>query len=286
MPDMNDDAKLQVVLDGLTFPEAPRWRDGRLWFSDFFSHRVLTLEADGRAETVVEVPRQPSGLGWTPEGRLLVVSMLDHRLLRLDPGGLVEVGDMSAIATGPSNDMVVDAGGRAYVGDFGYDRHHGEAERSASMARVDPDGGVARVADALTFPNGAVISADGATLIVAETFAHRLTAFSLDEAGNFSDRRLFAELGGGYPDGICLDAEGAVWYADPRHNRVTRVFEGGRVERTVPTGERGAYACMLGGEDRRTLFVCTNTTSGPPAAEAKAGRIETIRVDVPGAGLP
>jgi sugar lactone lactonase YvrE len=170
---MNDDAKPQVVLDGLTFPEAPRWREGRLWFSDFFSHRVLILEADGGIETVVEVPRQPSGLGWTPEGRLLVVSMLDHKLLRLDAGGLVEAGDMSAFATGPSNDMVVDAAGRAYVGNFGYDRHHGEAERSAGMVCVDPEGGVTRVADELVFPNGCVITEDGATLIVAETFADR-----------------------------------------------------------------------------------------------------------------
>jgi sugar lactone lactonase YvrE len=283
---MNDDATPQVVLDGLTFPEAPRWREGRLWFSDFFSHRVLILEADGGIETVVEVPRQPSGLGWTPEGRLLVVSMLDHKLLRLDAGGLVEAGDMSAFATGPSNDMVVDAAGRAYVGNFGYDRHHGEAERSAGMVCVDPEGGVTRVADELVFPNGCVITEDGATLIVAETFADRLTAFDIDGEGNLSGRRLFAALGGAYPDGICLDAEGAAWFADPRNNRVSRVFEGGRIDRTIATGERGAYACMLGGEDRRTLFICTNTTSGPPAAEAKAGRIETIRVDVPGAGLP
>jgi sugar lactone lactonase YvrE len=278
--------ELEVLADGLTFPEAPRWRDGRLWFSDFFSHRVLALNQDGGVETVAEVPGQPSGLGWTPEGRLLVVSMRDHRLLRLDPEGLVEVADLSAIATGPCNDMVVDAVGRAYVGNFGYDRHHGEAERAACMARIDPDGRVTRVADELVFPNGAVITDDGAILIVAETFAHRLTAFDIDGEGGLADRRVFAAIEGGHPDGICLDAEGAVWVADPGGKRVLRVFEGGRVERTVPLGERGAYACMLGGADRRTLFICSNTTSGPAAAEAKAGQIDSLPVEVPGVGLP
>ncbi len=277
---------MDILVEGLTFPEAPRWRDGKLWFSDFYSRRVLTADADGRLQTVVEVPQRPSGLGFTPDGALLIVSMLDRRLLRLDAGRLREVADLSALATGPCNDMVVDARGRAYVGNFGYDRHRGEAQRTTCLARVDPDGTVTRAADDLMFPNGVVITPDGQTLIVGETFAGRLTAFDVGADGTLSGRRLFAAIDGCFPDGICLDAEGAVWVADPRGNRVVRVLEGGRVARTISTGARGAYACMLGGADRRTLYVCTNSGSGPAMAEKTDGRIEAIPVDVPGAGLP
>jgi sugar lactone lactonase YvrE len=275
-----------VLVDGLTFPEAPRWRDGKLWFSDFYSHRVLTVDPAGRLETVVEVPQRPSGLGWRPDGTLLIVSMLDRRLLRLDGTRLAVVADLSAHATGPCNDMVVDAAGRAYVGNFGFDRHRGEAERSTCLVRVDPDGGVTRVAEDLRFPNGTVITPDGRTLIVAETLAHRLTAFDVDAKGALARRRVLAALDDCYPDGICLDAQGAVWVADARSNRVIRVRADGAVDRTLTTGQRGAFACMLGGPDRRTLFVLTNTGSGPAMAEKTDGRIETYRVDVPGAGLP
>jgi sugar lactone lactonase YvrE len=258
-----------VLVDGLTFPEAPRWRDGKLWFSDFYSHRVLTVDPAGRLETVVEVPQRPSGLGWQPDGTLLIVSMLDRRLLRLD-----------------GTRLVVDAAGGAYVGNFGFDRHRGEAERSTCLVRVDPDGGVTRVAEDLRFPNGTVITPDGRTLIVAETLAHRLTAFDVDAKGALARRRVLAALDDCYPDGICLDAQGAVWVADARSNRVIRVRADGAVDRTLTTGQRGAFACMLGGPDRRTLFVLTNTGSGPAMAEKTDGRIETYRVDVPGAGLP
>ncbi|MDP6707357.1 MAG: SMP-30/gluconolactonase/LRE family protein [Alphaproteobacteria bacterium] len=276
----------RVLLDGLTFPEGPRWHEGRLWFSDFYSHRVIVLASDGAAETIVEVPRQPSGLGWLPDGRLLVVSMLDRKLLRLDPGGLAEAADISTIATGPCNDMVVDGEGRAYVGNFGYDRHAGEAERPAKLARADADGTVAVVAEDLGFPNGMVITPDGETLIAAETTNHRLTAWRRDADGGLAGQRLFADLGENVPDGICLDAEGGVWVADPRNNEVIRVRDGGAVTARISTGDLGAYACMLGDDDRQTLYICTNTTSGPGAAEAKGGRIEAVRVEVPGVGWP
>jgi sugar lactone lactonase YvrE len=284
---MNDAAAPQILLDGLTFPEGPRWRDGRLWFSDFYSHRVMTLEPSGRATTVAEVPQQPSGLGWTPDGRLLVVSMRDKRLLRLEEGRLVEAADLSALAGGPCNDMVVDARGRAYVGNFGSDRHHGEPLRSTCLIRVDPDGTATRAADELWFPNGTVITPDGRTLVVAETYGHRLTAFDVAADGSLGNRRIHAALEEDcFPDGMCLDAEGAIWVADARGHRLLRVFEGGRIERTVSTGEQGAFACMLGGEDRRSLYICTCVASGPAVAEKRAGRIEMIRVDVPGAGWP
>lgn len=283
---MSDGTGTQVLLDGLAFPEAPRWHEGRLWFSDFYTHRVVTVDLDGHAETVVEVPQQPSGLGWMPDGSLLVVSMLDRRLMRLENGALRAVADLSALATGPCNDMVVDAAGRAYVGNFGFDRHRGEPQRSACIARVDPDGRIERAADDLMFPNGTVITPDGKTLVVGETMANRLTAFDIGAGGSLSRRRVFAQIDGCFPDGICLDAQGAIWVADPRGNRVVRVFEGGRVARTISTGQRGAFACMLGGEDRRTLFICTNTGSGPAMADRRDGRIEVARVDAPGAGLP
>ena len=186
---MADAATLDVLVDGLTFPEGPRWHGGRLWFSDFYSHRVLAADRTGRLETIVEVPQRPSGLGWTRDGKLLVVSMLDRRLLRLDGGRLAVVADLSALATGPCNDMVVDGHGRAWVGNFGFDRHRGEAQRTTCIVRVDPDGKATKAADDLLFPNGTVITPDGKTLIVGETFAHRLTAFDVAADGTLSKRR-------------------------------------------------------------------------------------------------
>jgi sugar lactone lactonase YvrE len=283
---MTGGQELVTLVEGLTFAEAPRWRDGRLVFSDFYTYRVIAVDEAGRMETIANVPRQPSGLGWTPDGRLLVVSMLDHTLLRLDPSGLTVVADMSSLAKVSSNDMVVDSDGRAYVGNFGFDLHAGETPRSTRLARVDPDGAVTVAADGLIFPNGTVVTPDGRTLIVAETFANRLTAFDHARDGRLTNRRVFADLGENFPDGICLDAEGAVWVADPRHKKVFRVHEGGARSREITTGDRGAYACMLGGADRRTLFVCTNTQGGPEAAKALQGRIESAHVEVPGAGLP
>ena len=279
-------ARPETLLDGLTFPEGPRWRDGRLWFSDFYTNRVLAVDPAGKAETIVTVPQRPSGLGWRPDGTLLIVSMLDRTLLALEKGALKRVADLSDLAGGPCNDLLVDAAGRAYVGNFGYDRHAGEAARSTVLIRVDPDGRARAVADDLMFPNGMVITPDGSTLIVAETYAHRLTAFRVSEDGALSERRLFADLPGVFPDGICLDAEGAVWVSDARGHGVTRLFEGGRVAERIAVGERSVFACMLGGEDRRTLFLCTSTGSGPAMAEKTDGRIEIARVDVPGAGLP
>lgn len=283
---MMRDPNIEVLLAGLTFPEAPRWRDGKLWFSDFYSHRVMTIDLRGAAETVAHVPQRPSGLGWTPDATMLIVSMLDRRLLKLEGGELRLLADLSALATGPCNDMVVDAAGRAYVGNFGFDRHAGEPQRTTCLIRVDPDGSVRRAADDLLFPNGTVITPDGKTLVVAETYANRLTGFDIREDGSLAARRLFARLEGCFPDGICLDAEGAIWVTDARSHRVLRVFEGGRVERTIATGDRTAFACMLGGEDRCSLFLCTSTGSGPVMAQKTDGRIELIRVDVPGAGLP
>lgn len=283
---MNDPIALQVLVDGLQFPEAPRWRDGRLWFSDFFRRCVFSIGASGDLQTVVEVPSSPSGLGWRPDGTLLVVSMDDHRLLSLHDGALREVADLSAQVGGPCNDLLVDAAGRAYVGNFGFDLYTRETPRTTQLLRVDPDGSVHLAAEDLLFPNGMALTPDGGTLIVAETWANRLSAFDVAADGGLSRRREFAALEGCFPDGLCLDAEGAVWVADARGKRVLRVIEGRGVVQTLSTGDHGSYACMLGGDDGRTLFVCTAPGVGPLAAARCEGRIEFTQVEVPHAGRP
>ena len=282
-----------VLLDGLGFPEGPRWRDGKLWFSDMEAGRVMTVDLDCKTETVVEVPGQPSGLGWLPDGRLLIVSMLDQRLLRLDPGGLVEVADLRELASYHCNDMVVDEQGRAYIGNFGFDLFAQEPPKLADIVLVTPSGDARVVADKLAFPNGTVITPDGCTLVVAESFAARLTAFDIEPEGSLTRRRTWAQFDDrGFesqidperagPDGICLDAEGAIWVASPSTGEVLRVLEGGEITHRVKI-ETQPFAAMLGGPDRRTLFVCTSILGERPS---ESGRIETVRVDVPGAGFP
>ena len=276
----------RTLLDGLAFPEGPRWRDGRLWFSDMHAHRVMAVDLNGHSEIIVEVEHCPSGLGWLPDGRLLVVSMTDRRLLRLDPDGLHEVADLSGLASHDCNDMVVDAQGRAYIGNFGFDLHARAEAKNAELVLVTPDGDARVVAEDLGFPNGTVITPDGRTLIVGESFGACLTAFDIAEDGSLSGRRIFAKLEGLLADGICLDAEGAVWVASPVSHAAVRVAEGG-AEKDRVTVENQAYACMLGGPDGRTLFLCTSGAMGPEDCRAeRSGRIETVTVDVPHAGLP
>ena len=276
-----------ILLEDLVFPEGPRWHDGRLFFSDQHDHRVVAMEPNGKSETIVEVPQQPSGLGWLPDGAMLVVSMLDRRVLRLDGDQLVEHADLSSLATGACNDMVVDATGRAYVGNFGFDMYDGGSPQQAALILVQPDGSVSIAADNLGFPNGTVISPDGKTLIVGESMGGCLTAFEVDADGSLGARREFGRVKGAVPDGICLDAEGAVWMACPFSGRVVRVKDGGEVLEEVKASYDSAFACMLGGADRKTLFICTAPDHVPSEVrKVRGGRIETIEVDVPGAGLP
>lgn len=278
---------LEVVVDGLSFPEGPRWHDGAFYFSDFYQHSVFRLGGDGALETVAEVANQPSGLGWLPDGRMLIVSMTDRRLLRLEADGSLALhADLSQIAGYHCNDMVVDAEGGAYVGNFGYNHYVESSGPLADLIRVSSNGEASVAAKGLAFPNGSVITPDGGTLIVGETRAKCLSAWDIAADGGLSNRRVWADLGKGVPDGICLDADGAIWVADPRNNETIRVAEGGEVLQRISTGDRGSFACMLGGEDRRTLYLCTSSGSGPGAAEKRDGRIETIRVDAPGVGLP
>jgi sugar lactone lactonase YvrE len=277
----------KTLLDGLCFPEGPRWHEGKLWFSDMHAHQVVRVGLDGRAENVVEVKEAPSGLGWLPDGRMLVVSMHDRKLLRRERDGrLVEHADLSKIADFHCNDMVVDRHGRAYVGNFGFDLIANAPQKTTKLALVQPDGRASVAATEVAFPNGCVITPDGRTLILAESMGAKLTAFDVAADGSLSNRRLFAQLEGAIPDGICLDAEGAVWVASPTGNECLRVHEGGRVSRRVQTS-RLTYACMLGGPERKQLLICTSGTHDPAQCVAeKSGRIEVADVDVPGAGWP
>jgi len=278
--------KTRTLVEGLVFPECPRWHNGKLWFSDQHAHKVMTIDLKGNIETIVEVPGQPSGLGWLPNGRLLVVSMTDRCLLRLDGHRLTRVADLKELASFHCNDMVVDQQGRAYVGNFGFDLIARQPFAPAEIVLVTPDGNARIVASDLAFPNGSVITPDGRTLIVAETLAQRLTAFDMRPDGSLKRRRIWAQLDQVTPDGICLDAENAIWVASPVGSEVLRVHRGGKVTYRVKVKTQ-PFACMLGGPDRRTLFVLTAETLQPDEARAKqSGRIETVRVEVPGAGLP
>jgi sugar lactone lactonase YvrE len=288
----------ELLAEGLHFGEGPRWHDGRLWLSDFFDHAVKTVGLDGTVDVVLEVANQPSGLGWLPDGRLLVVSMTDRRVLRLDPDGLVVHADLSAIATFHCNDMVVDAVGRAFVGNFAFDLDGFIRERGiealfaspgpprASLSRVDPDGTVRVAAEGLQFPNGSVVTPDGDTLIVAETLGRRLTAFDIGEDGTLSNRRVWADLGGRLPDGIGLDAAGRVWVANPVAPECFLVAEGGDVLEVVET-DQPCFACMLGGPEGRHLFMLTAAASEAERASVeRTGHVLVATVDTPHAGLP
>ena len=283
-----------VVREGLYLGECPRWHDGRLWYSDFFDHAVHALAPGGADERVVEVAGQPAGLGWMPDGSLLIVSMIDRRVLRLGAdGSLGEHADLAQWAPLHCNDMVVDAAGCAYVGNFGFDIYPllagkpGEP-RPAVLHRVDPGGQVSVAAEGLEFPNGTVITPDGGTLIVAESIGQRLTAFDISADGGLSNRRVWADLKPHQigPDGICLDASGTVWVANAASTTAVRIAEGGEPLDTVRFSQP-CMACMLGGHDGRELFAMTAPTAIPAEASASArGRIESARVGVGHAGLP
>ena len=287
------DLKTTVLVDTLRFPECPRWHEGTLWCSDFFTRRVMQVDLHAQVQTVVELADMPCGLGWTPQRRLLVVAAHTRRLLRLEDDGLVEVADLSSLVNAPNNDMVVDGQGRAYIGNMGFVFGQGTPQPAPIML-VTEEGSARVVAERLAFPNGMVITPDGQTLIVAESHAARLTAFDIEPDGSLSHRRVWAQFEdrGDYgatagqitPDGICLDAQGAVWVASPNTHEVLRVNEGAQITFRLPLPAI-PLACMLGGEGRRTLFLAT-TESLDPTDRTARGRIETIQVDVAGAGLP
>lgn len=276
-----------MLAHGFGFVEGPRWHDGRLFVSDMGAKQVLTVGLDGQVEEVCTVDGRPSGIGWLPDGRMLVVSMNDRRIVRLESDGdLAEHADLSGLVSAPCNDMVVDGRGNAYVGNPGFDmRNPPSPLPGAELVLVRPDGSAEVVDRSVVFPNGPAVTPDGRTLIVAETMGRRVSAFDIAEDGTLSNRRVYAELPGRAPDGIALDAEGAVWVADPEGGACVRVREGGEVTDAVDTG-RGCFACALGGPGRRTLFLLTGDGFSGEAIRRRTGAIETVEVDVPGAGLP
>lgn len=291
-----------LIYDELAFGECPRWHGDKLWLSDIFGKRVVAVGLDGEARQICSVDGHPAGLGWLPDGRLLVVSMSDRRLLRLDPDGLVEHADLAEFCPGNCNDMVVDGQGNAYVGNVGFPYGYRGApvpvRRATRLVLVTPRGDVRPQPGTLMCPNGAAISADGSTLIVAQSHMGRLTAYSIGDDGSLREERVFADLPSARnnPDGICIDAEGAVWFADPHHCCCVRVLDGGQLTHVVDTAPWECVACMLGGPELRTLFlvlVAPRDTPGRerfviggPAAPAGTSRVEALEVEVPGAGWP
>jgi sugar lactone lactonase YvrE len=284
----------EPFVSGLFFGECPRWRDGRLWYSDFFDHAVFSVDPDGDRRTEVAFDGEPAGLGWLPDGRLLINSRLDRAIFRREADGtLVRHGDLTPWATWHANDMVVAANGQAYAGNFGFNLdglYDGTVEASAiaptSLVRVDPDGTSHQAATDLAFPNGTVITDDGGTLIIAESMGQQLSAFDRQADGTLTGRRVWAALPGIAPDGICLCADGSVWVANALGSECVRVAEGGEILERVATSQ-GCFACMLGGEDRLTLYLVTAASSDAAKARvARNGALEQVRTSVPGAGLP
>ncbi|MEI8050722.1 MAG: SMP-30/gluconolactonase/LRE family protein [Actinomycetes bacterium] len=289
-----------TVREGLAFGEAPRWHEGRLYYADFYRHGVFSMCEDGSDERLeLSVPGQPSGIGWMPDGSMLVVSMTDHRVLRVSPDGDVTThADISEYCGYWANDMVVAKDGTAYVGNFGFNleaflTEHGiegvltpPGPPTTNLVVINPTGSVIQVIPEMAFPNGSVITPDGKTLIVAETMTMRLTAFNVADDGTLSDRRIFAQLELVPADGICLDAAGEIWVANALASEALRVSEGGMITGRVSTSQT-CFACMLGGGDGMTLFAMTAPTSNESeVASRRDAKIETVSVDVPGVGLP
>lgn len=272
-----------LLAGGLAMGESPRWHDGRLWVCDWMAGEVLSLDEAGERRVERTVDGAPFSIDWLADGRLVVTAGGARQVLSEQPdGSLGRYGSMAALW----NEVVVDGHGNTFADEIGFDMMSGAEPATGTVAVIRPDGSMRQVADDLWFPNGMAVTNDDPTLIVAESYAGRLTAFRIDADGSLADRRVWADLGDAAPDGICLDAEGAVWYADVPHQRCVRVREGGEVLATVEA-DRGCFACMLGGEDGRTLFVVANEWGeGAVPGDVRTGQVLTARVDVPHAGRP
>jgi sugar lactone lactonase YvrE len=282
-------SELQTLMTGLAFGESPRWHEDRLWFSNWGMQEVVAVDLDGKSEVIVRVPTTiPFCIDWLPDGRLLVVSGREGLLLRREPdGSLVTHADLNGLSDRAFNEIVVDGRGNAYINGSGFDLLAGEEFAPGIIALVTPDGSARQVADGIAFPNGMVVTPDSSTLIVAESYGNRLTAFDIAADGSLSNRRVWADLDGGFPDGICLDVEGAVWYGDVPNQCCVRVRQGGQVLQTINL-DRGCFACMLGGVDERTLFLMAAEWRGPAsmAGGARTGQVLTVEAPAPRAGWP
>ncbi|UUO00661.1 SMP-30/gluconolactonase/LRE family protein [Mycolicibacterium novocastrense] len=270
---------LTPLVKGFCFGEGPRWFEGLLWFSDMLGEAVHTVDLNGDLTTLPLPGHAPAGLGFRPDGSLLISSTESRQVLRYDGENVTTIADLSAIVPAALGDMVVDGDGRAYVGS--------QAREGGVIVRLDPDDTFTVVADGLDFPNGMVITPDRATLIVAESTGRRLTAYSIGDEGALSDRRTFADGLDGPPDGICLDAQKGVWTAMTLAGQFERITEGGGVTDRIDIGERIAIACALGGPERRTLFLLSSTDAYPQRLKGtKGSRVDATTVEIPGAGIP
>lgn len=281
---------VQVLTGGIVFGESPRWgRDDRLWFADWGAQRVMAVDLEGQSEVIVRVdfPSFPMCFDWLPDGHLLIVAGQEGRLLRREPdGSLVTHADLSGLAGGhPWNEIVVDGRGNAYINNQGFD-FPGEFA-PGTIALLTSDGAMRQVADRIAFPNGMAVTPDNSTLVVAESYGRRLTAFDVAADGSLGARRVWADLGNGVPDGICFDAEGAIWYADVPNRRCVRVREGGEVLQSVDF-DRGCFACMLGGAEGRTLFIVVQEWHGTEKMTdlTQMGLVVTVEAPAPRAGWP
>jgi sugar lactone lactonase YvrE len=275
----------QLLVDDFAFLEGPRWYRGHLWASDITGMKFYRITADGKREVVCDVPNRPSGVGFLPDGSPIVVSMTDRKLMRVVNGELVLYADLSSLSPTDLNDSVTDSKGQMYVGNFGYDLFGGAAKAPGNLFVVDPDGTARVAASGLDFPNGMVLKDGGRTLVVAESWSNRLTSFDRDENGNLSGRRVYADMGEGQPDGICVDREGGIWVPCFNNGEILRVLDGGTVTNRVALDNKRAVACQLGGSDGRTLF-CVSF-DGPPEDLMTGKRVAAVyaaRVDIPGDG--
>jgi sugar lactone lactonase YvrE len=270
-----------LLAEGFRFLEAPKWRDGAVWLSDVFDKKVVQLADDGKAILrTIDIPHRPAGLGFLPGGDLAIISQADQQLLRWDGKTLSVLADLKGHATGYLNDMTIGAQGRIYCGDFGYDYVAGEDPRPTALYRIDPGGGISRVAEAMEFPNGSVIINGGKTLIVAETWVGRVTAFDLSAEGTLTNRRLFADLAPRQPDGLCADAEGAIWVCCYNTGEALRLRDGGEITHRIKL-DGHAISCTLGGTDGHTLFVTAFLgNEADMAAGKRCSAVLTARVDV------
>src|SRR4051812_45205574 len=280
---------MRTLLTGLAFGESPRWHGGRLWVADWAAHELLAVDSDGVSEVIMRVPtRFQFSIDWLPSGELVIVSGAESVLLRMEQdGSLGPRADLGVLSRKGWNEIVVDGRGNTYVNGGGFDLMAGEEFAPGIVALVTPDGSARQVANGIAFPNGMLMTPDDSTLIVAESYAKRLTAVEVAADGSLSNRRVWAELGDGVPDGICLDADGAVWYGDVPNERCVRVREGGEVLQTIEL-DRGCFACALGGADRRTLFMMATQWNGPAAMfeEPRTGQVLTVQAPAPGVGWP
>ena len=284
--------EMHTLLTGLAFGESPRWHDGRLWFADWGAQEIIAVNLEGKSEVIVKVrfPSFPMCFDWLPDGQLLIVSSRNGLLLRMESGGsLVTHADLSRLSEKghPWNEIVIDGRGNAYINNQGFDFPGGEFA-PGTIALLTPDGAARQVADGIAFPNGMAVTPDNSTLIVAESYGNKLTAFDIAADGSLSNRRVWADTGKDHPDGICLDVEGALWYAEVGSKRCVRVRKGGEVLQTIEL-DRGCFACMLGGADRKTLFMVATEWKGAEenmTDGSRTGQILTVRAPAPHAGRP